>query len=465
MKLQAVGLLALIAFVALLYVQSVAAEENKFPGQVIKPYYRSQTEEMYAKQRKRRAANAKRRRAAAARARARREQAGKKKAEDAGKKKAEENAKKATEEKVKAEKKAKEAKEEKVKAEKSRVQEPSGQETSYVWGTPTSCPSTYQTVNTKEMCEEGARKLKWSRTKASQGKWASLIPGCFKCHMPACRGHGLYFNGNLASRKGPNSGWTKMCFKKEAAKKTPRVCCKAMTASCRACAAGLSVEEYCKRNKGAHGCVEKPKPIDIKKPKPMPCPMPRCAIPMMKPGCKMESSNEKNSRGCPRYPCGKVVCDESNQGEEGSTSTDGDKDLDKHTCSGKAIKLYDSCRSKSHVQLLNKENGHTFKNVKGVVSLSVPEGCKVTLYTETVSDKPLYADKSSHGAIIKGPKRVCVANVLKKNVVVVGIEDDGDLADVVGKLGKKMKLLEAKLNSVMPKKQYLKAPEMADRRL
>jgi hypothetical protein len=98
-----------------------------------------------------------------------------------------------------------------------------------------------------------------------------------------------------------------------------------------------------------------------------------------------------------------------------------------------------------------KGKGHTFKNVQGVVSLAVPEGCKVTLYTEAIRTEAVHADKSSHAVIIKGSKRVCVSSVLKKNVVVVGIEDDGDMGDVVNTLKstiKRTKYLESKLSEL-----------------
>jgi hypothetical protein len=45
-------------------------------------------------------------------------------------------------------------------------------------------------------------------------------------------------------------------------KPAPRPCCKAMTAGCMACAAGLSVEEYCNRNPGRVGCPSKKITVD-----------------------------------------------------------------------------------------------------------------------------------------------------------------------------------------------------------
>merc|ERR1719183_336615 len=43
--------------------------------------------------------------------------------------------------------------------------------------------------------------------------------------------------------------------------------------------------------------------------KPSICPMPRCAAVMPRPGCKHVMTKEKNKRGCPKYPCGKVECE------------------------------------------------------------------------------------------------------------------------------------------------------------
>ncbi len=40
----------------------------------------------------------------------------------------------------------------------------------------------------------------------------------------------------------------------------PRVCCKALTAECLACADGVSVEEYCAQQPGRTGCGERPEP-------------------------------------------------------------------------------------------------------------------------------------------------------------------------------------------------------------
>ena len=61
----------------------------------------------------------------------------------------------------------------------------------------------------------------------------------------------------------------------------------------------------------------KPKPVPVEpkpapvKPKPAPtiCPVARCARP--KNGCRIVRSDEKNANGCPKYICGKLVCDES----------------------------------------------------------------------------------------------------------------------------------------------------------
>jgi len=179
---------------------------------------------------------------------------------------------------------------------------------------------------------------------------------------------------------------------------------------------------------------------------------------MLQPGCKIEHSAEKTRVGCPKFPCGKVICTPEKvptpieiPNVPKPPVSEEEKNLEKHSCSDKAILLYDSCDAKLPSTKLVKGKGHTFKSIKGVVSVAVPEGCKVTLYTEEIRDSAIHADKSSHAAIVKGSKRICVSSVLKKNVVVVGIEDDGDMADVVGTLKstiQKTKMLEAKLNAI-----------------
>ena len=49
------------------------------------------------------------------------------------------------------------------------------------------------------------------------------------------------------------------------------------------------------------------KPVPSPKPNPR-CPVARCAPP--RPGCKRVFTDEKNSRGCPKYICGKTVCED-----------------------------------------------------------------------------------------------------------------------------------------------------------
>merc|ERR1712224_303920 len=39
-----------------------------------------------------------------------------------------------------------------------------------------------------------------------------------------------------------------------------------------------------------------------------PCPLPSCAAP--KEGCRYVKSDEQNADGCPKYPCGNLVCEE-----------------------------------------------------------------------------------------------------------------------------------------------------------
>merc|ERR1712098_1046509 len=115
----------------------------------------------------------------------------------------------------------------------------------------------------------------------------------------------------------------------------------------------------------------------------------------------MVTSLEKNSFGCPKYPCGRTVCKPVVVPIKPPTPpvSNEEKDLEKHSCIEKPILTYDSCDAKLPIGKMFKEKGHTFKNVKGVVSLAVPEGCKVTLYTEAIRSEALYADKASHAAI------------------------------------------------------------------
>jgi len=90
----------------------------------------------------------------------------------------------------------------------------------------------------------------------------------------------------------------KGCVKKP----EPPVCCKAMTAQCLSCAAGVSVDEYCKENPHTAGCKTITTP-------PRPCPVmgmlvcpnnvaPVCGEPtVLFPGCTLPSCK------CPVSPC------------------------------------------------------------------------------------------------------------------------------------------------------------------
>jgi len=90
----------------------------------------------------------------------------------------------------------------------------------------------------------------------------------------------------------------KGCVKKP----EPPVCCKAMTAQCLSCAAGVSIDEYCKENPRTAGCKTTTTP-------PRPCPVmdmlvcpnnvaPVCGEPtVLFPGCTLPSCK------CPVSPC------------------------------------------------------------------------------------------------------------------------------------------------------------------
>jgi len=54
----------------------------------------------------------------------------------------------------------------------------------------------------------------------------------------------------------------------------PRFCCKAMTKGCLACAAGVSVEDFCAKNAGKYDCQASPPPRPAPTPRPTPRPTP-----------------------------------------------------------------------------------------------------------------------------------------------------------------------------------------------
>ena len=117
--------------------------------------------------------------------------------------------------------------------------------------------------------------------------------------------------------------------------------------------------------------------------------------------------------------------------------TDVETSLEKHSCSGKPIVMYDSCDSQLQTGKLLKGKGHSFQNVKGLVSIAVPEGCSNS-HTEAIRGEALHADNQPC-AIIKGSKRVCVKSILNKPVVLVGMEDDGDLVKLSGHCAQRFK--------------------------
>ena len=65
-----------------------------------------------------------------------------------------------------------------------------------------------------------------------------------------------------------------------AAPTPPRVCCKAMSATCMACSKGVSVTEYCKSNPKVQGCDVIKVTCDVNKgPSAKGCPVAKCAGP------------------------------------------------------------------------------------------------------------------------------------------------------------------------------------------
>jgi len=69
-------------------------------------------------------------------------------------------------------------------------------------------------------------------------------------------------------------------------------CCKAFTAECLSCAAGVALDKYCSKFPKALGCE---------------CVKPICK-PSTQPTCRYVKNDQKALNGCPRYPCGQLKC-------------------------------------------------------------------------------------------------------------------------------------------------------------
>jgi hypothetical protein len=118
-----------------------------------------------------------------------------------------------------------------------------------------------------------------------------------------------------------------VCIEGKGCVKKPPVCCRAMTAQCLSCSAGVSIDEYCKENPRTAGCKTAATP-------PRPCPMmamlrcpgdapPVCGEPtVLFPGCTLPSCKcpvrpvpgGKCAKGTPDYTstiehCGKPFTD------------------------------------------------------------------------------------------------------------------------------------------------------------
>jgi hypothetical protein len=95
-------------------------------------------------------------------------------------------------------------------------------------------------------------------------------------------------------------------------KPAPRPCCKAMTAGCMACAAGLSVEEYCNRNPGRVGCPSKKIVCDPKTgPSTGLCPMARCGPCPPNMNCKYITEYKESGGRCCPIPCKRIETEKS----------------------------------------------------------------------------------------------------------------------------------------------------------
>lgn len=113
-----------------------------------------------------------------------------------------------------------------------------------------------------------------------------------------------------SSERSPLAKETAMVKIKELVER-PRACCRALTKGCMACAAGLSVEDYCNKNPGKHGCPPSKKAVSFEcNPKTGPssgqCPVAKCAQCPPHKNCKYVTEyKESNGRCCP-IPCKRI---------------------------------------------------------------------------------------------------------------------------------------------------------------
>lgn len=91
-----------------------------------------------------------------------------------------------------------------------------------------------------------------------------------------------------------------------------RTCCRALTPSCMACAAGLSVEDYCNKHPGRHGCAKKPVECNPQTgPSSGGCPMARCTKCPPHKNCKYVTEYRETGGRCCPIPCKRIETDKS----------------------------------------------------------------------------------------------------------------------------------------------------------
>ena len=92
----------------------------------------------------------------------------------------------------------------------------------------------------------------------------------------------------------------------------PRACCRALTKGCMACAAGLSVEDYCNKYPGRHGCAKKPVECNPKTgPSSGKCPMAKCTACPPHKNCKNVTEYRETGGKCCPIPCKRIETDKA----------------------------------------------------------------------------------------------------------------------------------------------------------
>ena len=92
----------------------------------------------------------------------------------------------------------------------------------------------------------------------------------------------------------------------------PKACCRALTKGCMACAAGLSVEDYCNKHPGKHGCAKKAVECNPKTgPSSGGCPMAKSKCTQCPPHkkCKHVTEYKETAGRCCPIPCNRIETD------------------------------------------------------------------------------------------------------------------------------------------------------------